>query len=145
MPRESDSDKGAVSTLPLLNARTSFALIFVALGLPVLNLKAATPNLFNAIERPLRYQPVGTDFVIENGPEFFNRSLYCHNSAFRVDAGDKPEFSLYLPGRGGNLRFAIKTRAGAKWLHEFETITARYRPGSMVYEMRDRLLQVQTL
>src|SRR5260221_4787127 len=93
----------------------------------------------------LRYQPDGSDFVITNGPEFFNRPLYGGNSAFRVDAGDKPEFSLYLPGRGGNLRFAIKTRAGAKWLHEFETISARYRPGSMVYEMRDRLLEGETL
>src|SRR5262245_27987446 len=42
------------------------------------------------IERPLRYRPEETDFVIENGTEFFNRPLYATNSAFRVDAGDKP-------------------------------------------------------
>jgi hypothetical protein len=90
--------------------------------------------------RPLRYQPIGTDFVITNGPEFFNRPLYCLNSAFRIDGGDKPEFSLYLPGRGGNLRFGIKTPAGVKWLSDAEQIVARYRPGSLLYEIRDPLL-----
>ena len=65
--------------------------------------------LTNNIDRPLRYTPAGTDFVITNGGEFFNRPLYGGNSAFRVDGGDRPEFSLYLPGRGGNLRLGIKT------------------------------------
>lgn len=99
-----------------------------------------TGNLVGTIERPLRYQPVGTDFVIENGREFFNRPLYGGNTAFRVDAGDKPEFTLYLPGRGGNLRFGIKTANSSKWLHDADRIVARYRPGSMVYEVRDSLL-----
>jgi len=100
----------------------------------------ARPNLIDNIDRPLRYHPDGQDFVIENGGEFFNRPLYGGNSAFRVDAGDQPEFSLYLPGRGGNLRFGIRTQRGAKWLHETERITARYRPGTMLYEIRDPLL-----
>ena len=46
--------------------------------------------------------------MIENGPEFFNRSLYGGNTAFRVDGGDQPEFMLYLPGRGGHL--------GGRWV-----------------------------
>ena len=97
-------------------------------------------NFEDSIARPLRYWPVGTDFVITNGAEFFNRPLYCLNSAFRVDGGDKPEFSLYLPGRGGNLRLGIKTSAGIKWLNDAQQIVARYRPGSMIYEIRDPLL-----
>ena len=80
------------------------------------------------------------DFVIENGKEFFNRPLYGGNTAFRVDGGDKPEFVLYLPGRGGNLRFGIKTKQGEKWLHEADKIVTRYRPGSLIYEVRDSLL-----
>jgi len=88
---------------------------------------------------------VGTDFVIENGGEFFNRPLYGTNTAFRVDAGDRPEFALYLPGRGGNLRLAIKTNAGQKWLFDAEHILTRYRPGSMLYEIRDPLLRGGTL
>ena len=35
------------------------------------------------ISRPLRYTPVGTDFVITNGGEFFNRPLYGGSSAVR--------------------------------------------------------------
>lgn len=97
-------------------------------------------NLVENIARPLRYTPIGTDFVITNGTEFFNRPLYGNNTAFRVDAGDKPEFSLYLPGRGGNLRLGIKTTVGAKWLHETDRIVARYRPGAMVYDIKDSLL-----
>jgi hypothetical protein len=97
-------------------------------------------NYAGQTDRPLRYWPEGTDFVITNGPEFFNRPLYCLNSAFRVDGGDQPEFSLYLPGRGGNLRFGIKTDAGVKWLNDAKHIIARYRPGSMLYDIRDPLL-----
>ena len=95
------------------------------------------PNLGDTIEKPLRYRPDGPDFVIENGAEFFNRPLYGGNTAFRVDAGDRPEFALYLPGRGGNLRLGFRTAAGAKWCHDAATVVARYRPGEMLYEIRD--------
>jgi hypothetical protein len=103
-------------------------------------LQAAEPNLKNNIDRPLRYRPDGMDFVITGGQEFFNRSLYGGNTAFRVDAGDRPEFSLYLPGRGGNVRLGVKRGESSKWLHEAETIVARYRAGTMVYELRDPIL-----
>jgi hypothetical protein len=92
------------------------------------------------IERPLRYHPDGAAFVITNGAEFFNRPLYANNTSFRVDGGDRPEFSLYLPGRGGNLRFGFQTAAGTRWLHEAEHVVARYEPGMMHYTIRDRLL-----
>ncbi len=99
-----------------------------------------SPNLETNIDRPLRYRPDDVDFVIEDGEEFFNRPLYGGNTAFRVDGGDKPEFVLYLPGRGGNLRFALRSTAGALWLHNSARITTRYRPGELHYEIRDRLL-----
>jgi hypothetical protein len=98
------------------------------------------PNLRGNVDRPLRYRPDGPDFVIENGAEFFNRSLYGGDTAFRVDGGDKPEFMLYLPGRGGNLRLAIRSSQGAVWLHEAAHITTRYRPGELLYQIRDPLL-----
>ena len=97
-------------------------------------------NFETNIARVLRYWPIDGDFIITNGPEFFNRPLYCANSGFRIDGGDKPEFSLYLPGRGGNLRLGIKTSAGTKWLNDARQIVARYRPGSLVYEIHDPLL-----
>ncbi len=99
------------------------------------------PNLVNNIDRPLRYRPDGADFVIENGAEYFNRPLYGGNTAFRVDGGDKPEFVLYLPGRGGNLRLGVRAATGAaRWLHQAAKITTRYRPGTLRYEIRDPLL-----
>jgi hypothetical protein len=102
-----------------------------------------TPNLEGNVARPLRYVPENGDFVIQNGAEFFNRPLYGGNTAFRVDAGDKPEFTMYLPGRGGNLRLGVKAADGwngAKWLSAAERVEARYRPGGMVYEIRDPAL-----
>jgi Domain of unknown function (DUF4450) len=98
------------------------------------------PMLGSNVARMLRYWPVDGDFVITNGSELFNRPLYCENSAFRIDAGDKPEFSFYIPGRGGNLRLGIKTSTGIKWLNDADEIVSRYRAGSMVYEIRDGLL-----
>jgi hypothetical protein len=104
-------------------------------------------NLASTIDRPLRYQPDGTDFVIVNGPEFFNRPVYADNSPFRFDGGDKPEFSLYLygSGHGGNLRFGFQTAAGAKWCNDAARVVARYRPGSLLYEISDPLLGTATL
>jgi hypothetical protein len=95
------------------------------------------PMLEGNLDRPLRYYPDGTDFVITNGSEFFNRPLYCANTACRVDGGDKPEFSLYLPGRGGNLRLAVVLNGQTKWLHDAQTIVTRYRPGSLLYTVQD--------
>jgi hypothetical protein len=99
-----------------------------------------TVFLTNNIDRPLRYTPVGTDFVITNGAEFFNRPLYGGSSPFRVDGGDKPEFSLYLPGRGGNLRLGVKAGGKIKWLNDAAQVVTIYRPGSIIHEVRDPLL-----
>jgi hypothetical protein len=107
---------------------------------PPERMQSLSGNFIGQTDRPLRYFPVGGSFVITNGAEFFNRPLYGNNTAFRVDGGDKPEFSLYLPGRGGNLRFGIKTPAGVKWLNDAEQVITRYRAGSLLYEIRDPLL-----
>jgi hypothetical protein len=96
------------------------------------------PNLAGQMERPLRYRPENGDFVIENGAEFFNRSLYGGNTAFRVDGGDKPEFTMYLPGRGGNLRLGVKVGSTAMWLKDASQIVTRYRAGELVYSIKDR-------
>ena len=100
-------------------------------------------NLESNIERPLRYRPDDGDFVIENGAESFNRSLYGRNTAFRVDGGDRPEFVLYLPGRGGNLRLGLRAGNSSRWLIDARHIVTRYRPGELNYEIRDPLLGEQ--
>jgi hypothetical protein len=98
------------------------------------------PLLAGNTARPLRYRPVDGDFVIRNGGEFFNRPLYGPNINFRVDAGDLQEFSLYLPGHGGNLKLGLSAASGSKWLAQAAEVMARYRPGRMIYEVRDPLL-----
>jgi len=97
-------------------------------------------NYWHNQERSIRYKPDGGDFVIVNGTRRFNRALYGTNTAFRVEAGDLPEFALYMPGMGGNLKFGLIAPGGNKWLIEATKITARYRPGSMLYEIEDPLL-----
>jgi hypothetical protein len=114
--------------------------IFYFLSSLLLAAQTLHGNFIGGTERPVRYFPDHGDFVITNGAEFFNRPLYCDHSAFRIDGGDKPEFSLYVPGRGGNLRFGIKTSAGAKWLNDADKIVTRYRAGELIYEINDRLL-----
>jgi hypothetical protein len=101
---------------------------------------ATRPLLAGNTARPLRYRPVDGDFVIRNGGEFFNRPLYGPNINFRADAGDLPEFSLYLPGHGGNLKLGLSAASGSKWLAQAAEVIARYRPGRMIYEVRDPLL-----
>lgn len=102
-------------------------------------------NFEDNVARPLRYTPDNGDFVITNGAEFFNRPLYGANTAFRIDGGDKPELSLYLPGRGGNLRFGIQTTNGMKWLNGAETVVTRYRAGELIYDVSDSALGDGTL
>jgi hypothetical protein len=101
---------------------------------------APTPPLWHGQSRTLRYHPDGADFVITNGTHRFNRALYGTHTAFRVEAGDLPEFALYLPGMGGNLKFGLLAKGQSKWLIAAENITARYRPGMMRYDITDPLL-----
>lgn len=88
----------------------------------------------------LRYLPDHTEFLLIGAKERFNRPLYGGNTAFRIDGGDLPEFVLYLPGRGGNIRFAIQLGNKIKWLHEADSIECRYRAGSLLYHIRDSWL-----
>lgn len=96
--------------------------------------------LWHNIEREVHYKPDGGDFVLVSGKRRFNRALYGGNTAFRVEAGDLPEFALYLPGMGGNLKFGLIKGAESKWLIDAAKIETRYRPGSMLYEVKDALL-----
>jgi hypothetical protein len=98
------------------------------------------PLLESNVARPMRYKAESGALVIRNGKEFFNRPLYGPNIPFRVDGGDLPEFSLYLPGHGGNLRLGLAATAGAKWLSQAEHVVARYINGRLLYEIRDTLL-----
>ena len=99
------------------------------------------PALLRAQPHTLRYHPEGDGFTIVNGTHRFNRALYGTNTAARVEAGDLPEFALYMPGMGGNLSFFFKDRP----LKTAQYIKATYHPGSMTYDIRDPLLGPGTL
>lgn len=101
---------------------------------------AGEQPLWHGIKRSIRYIPHGGDFIITNGTRRFNRALYGTNTGFRVEAGDLPQFALYMPGMGGSLKFGLITTDTSKWLVDAERITARYRPGAMLYEIEDPLL-----
>lgn len=101
---------------------------------------AQNKNPWHGIERTVHYKPDGEDFLLVNGKRRFNRALYGGNTAFRVEAGDLPEFALYLSGMGGNLKFGLLRGANSKWSIDAKKIETRYRPGSMLYQIEDSIL-----
>jgi hypothetical protein len=110
-------------------------ILFICINFQFVNAQSALQK-----ERPMHYLPQGTDFVCVNNTLRFNRALYGTNTAFRVEAGDLPEFAMYMPGMGGNLKFGIINGQKSKWLIRADHIKTIYRPGSMIYEIRDSLL-----
>lgn len=109
---------------------------------PEITAGGVVPLTEENVARPLRYTPESGGFSIHNGKEFFNRPLYGPNIPFRVDGGDLPEFSLYLPGHGGNLRLGLLTQDGreSKWLQDCESVAMRWIDGRLHYEIRDAVL-----
>ncbi|WP_326983987.1 DUF4450 domain-containing protein [Chryseobacterium sp. MYb264] len=96
-------------------------------------------------ERELHYKEDKGDYLLVNGKYRFNRALYGDNRASRVEAGDLPEFALYLPGMGGNLQFVIQKGNSIKKLINADKIETRYRPGTMLYEIKDPILGTGSL
>jgi hypothetical protein len=90
--------------------------------------------------RKLRYHPDGSDFVIVNGNRRYNRALYGTHTTLRVEAGDLPEFALFMPGIGGDFKLGIISGNKSKWCNDFSYIQSRYRPGTMIYHLKDELL-----
>ncbi|MCH5597358.1 DUF4450 domain-containing protein [Niabella ginsengisoli] len=101
----------------------------------------AMAQLWHNKERVLHYKPSGTDFILHQGAKKFNRALYGTNTGFRVEAGDLPEFALYMPGMGGNCKIGILFNNQSKWITEADDIKTTYRPGAMLYEIKDKLLK----
>jgi hypothetical protein len=120
-------------------------LLLISLSYSGLNAQTQDITLWHNKQRSVRYHPEGTDFVITNGNRRFVRAIYGTNTAFRVEAGDLPEFALYMPGMGGNFKFGLIAGSQSKWLIDADSIKATYRPGSMLYEIKDRLLGKGTL
>jgi hypothetical protein len=117
-------------------------ILFVAIAFSLGKLNAQQPaeSLWHNKERTVHYLPEERDFVLLKGQRRFNRALYGTNTGFRVETGDLPEFALYMPGMGGNFKFGLIAGTKSKWLIETDSIKTIYRPGSMIYEIRDAWL-----
>ena len=57
--------------------------------------------------RSLQYWPEEEGIVCVNGKNRFTRALYGRCEAARLETSDEPEFGLYMPYMGGNVRFDI--------------------------------------
>jgi hypothetical protein len=101
-------------------------------------------NLY-AVPTP-KYNPEGDAFVCSNGPLFHNRPLYCNHMPVIVLAGDRPLINwINKDYTLGQLLLGVSRGEQSKWLHDFSDITARYRPGRMEWELRDKNFENLTL
>lgn len=122
------------------NSKTYCALLtYLVFLLPIVIIGQENP-LWHGIDRTMHYVPDGDGFLLKNGHRKFNRALYGSNTAFRVEAGDLPEFALYMPGMGGNFKLGLVQGNNSKWITEATTITAKYHAGAMLYTIEDPLL-----
>lgn len=125
--------------LNMLRCRFFFLILISYFIVPMPQVHAQQGN-WHSLQRKLHYRPQGKDLVKVEGRHRFNRALYGSNTGFRVEAGDLPEFALYMPGMGGNLKFELISGNQRKWLIDAEQIEAIYRPGSMIYTLKDPML-----
>ncbi|WP_281228674.1 DUF4450 domain-containing protein [Flavobacterium aquiphilum] len=93
------------------------------------------------VSRKIHYTPDGESFVLKNGTRKFNRALYGSNTGFRVEAGDLPEFAMYMPGMGGNFKLGLSNGKESKWITEAAKIDTRYVLGTMRYKIEDPILE----
>ena len=64
----------------------------------------------------LCHKPDGGDFVTTNNNRLLTSTLYGIRTALRIDTGDRPEFTLYMPDIDGNYKFSIGRNNQSKWL-----------------------------
>jgi len=117
--------------------------VLLLAGANITALQAQTPvaeTYWHGKERQLHYEPYKDGFRLVSGKRRFNRPLYGGNTGFRVETGDLPEFALYLPGMGGNIRFGLQKGTQSIWLIAADSIATFYRPERMEYVIRDVLL-----
>ena len=92
--------------------------------------------------RPLRYAPDGTDFVITNGPGRSTARSTVAMPAFASRPATGRSSPSSCPGAAAICasrccRRVRQTNTKAIWLQDAQSVVARYRPGSMVYDIRD--------
>lgn len=125
--------------------KSKITISVLLLSFSLSNLTAQTQNLWHGKSRKIHYAPEGKSFILKNGTRKFNRALYGSNTAFRVEAGDLPEFAMYMPGMGGNFKLGLISGKNSKWLTAADKINTKYTPGTVEYQIKDALLGNTTL
>lgn len=121
-----------------MKSKTAISLLLLSFSLS--NLTAQSQKLWHGEKRKIHYKPEGKSFVLQNGTRKFNRALYGSNTAFRIEAGDLPEFAMYMPGMGGNFKLGLVNGKNSKWITEADKINTKYTPGIVEYQINDALL-----
>lgn len=97
-----------------------------------------TFNKTSVEARKLHYRPDGKGVFAIDGTARFNRALYGAHTGFRLECSDRPEFGIYLPGMGGNLKLTLPGG-------EAVGCTARYEAGRMQYEGNGIAIEAQVM
>ncbi len=121
-----------------MNFKTLLVCLCFSLSFQIM--EAQDSIIWHGKNRKIHYAPDGDSFVLKNGTRKFNRALYGSNTGFRVEAGDLPEFAMYMPGMGGNIKLGIATEKESKWLSEADRIETKYTAGTIEYKIKDALL-----
>ncbi|AWK06314.1 glycogen debranching protein [Flavobacterium crocinum] len=119
-----------------MKSKTSLVAVFTG----ILFLNSFVINGQEKMTRKIHYAPEGNSFVLKNGTRKFNRALYGSNTGFRAEAGDLPEFALYMPGMGGNFKLGLISGKNSRWITEASKIHTSYVQGTMHYEIQDAIL-----
>lgn len=106
-------------------------------GRPQLN-EDYTFNTTSVEARKLHYRPDGKGVFSIDGTARFNRALYGAHSGFRMECSDQPEFGIYLPGMGGNLKLILPRG-------EDSGCKARYEAGRMQYAGNGVAIEAQVM
>ncbi|MDE5905512.1 DUF4450 domain-containing protein, partial [Duncaniella sp.] len=112
---------------------TKAAMLCMALTATLAPLRAGAAS--NTEIRKTHYRPDGISAVCTDGQTKFNRALYGAHSGFRMECSDMPEFGIYLPRMGGNLRLTLPQGS----------CTARYTPGRMDYSQGGIEVEAQVM
>ena len=112
---------------------TKAAMLCMALTATLAPLRAGAAS--NTQIRKTHYRPDEISAVCTDGQTKFNRALYGAHSGFRMECSDMPEFGIYLPRMGGNLRLTLPQGS----------CTARYTPGRMDYSQGGIEVEAQVM
>jgi len=126
--------------LPPLTGRVKYIFLLAFMASKLMAQEESANKLWHGIQRQMHYQPSGDNFLCVHPYKKFNRAIYGTHTAFRIEAGDLPEFALYMPGIGGNCKLGIIINNKSKWISDFDSIKTTYVPGSMEYQLKDKLL-----